>query len=71
MDFTWAFVVSALPGASDASPATRLHVRERYQVSSPGMRAGVEVVNLISTVMSWRMIRTIKHLAERPEGPTH
>ena len=64
MDFTWAFTISALPGAPDAGPATRLHVRERYQASSPAVRAGVEVVNLISTVMSWRMIRTIKHLAE-------
>lgn len=71
MDFTWAFVVSALPGASDTGPTTRLHVRERYQAASPGMRAGVEVVNLISTVMSLRMIHTIKQLAEQTQRPTH
>ncbi len=66
MDFTWAFVVSPLPAESDVAPATRLHIRERYQADGPGMRAGVEVVNRISTLMSWRMIRSIKQLAERP-----
>lgn len=71
MDFTWAFVIRPVPGASDASPGTRLHVRERYQAASPGMRVGVEVVNLISTVMSWRMIRTIRQLAEQTQRPTH
>lgn len=66
MDFTWAFVVSPLPPAPATPVATRLHVRERYQVSSPAARVGVDVVNLVSTVMSWRMTRTIKQLAERP-----
>jgi hypothetical protein len=69
MDFTWAFVVSALPGGSNASPATRLQVRERYRASGFGVRAGVELLNLISTVMSWQMLRNLKELAERPEVP--
>ncbi len=69
MGFTWAFVVSPLPGATGAGPATRFHVRERYLASGSGVRAGVEVANLISTVMSWQMLRTIKKLAERPELP--
>ena len=70
MDFTWAFVVKALPRGSDGGPATRLHVRERYRTSSPAMRAGVELMNLVSTVMSWRMIRSIRQLAERTEART-
>lgn len=67
MDFTWAFVVRAVPGA-DADPATRLHVRERYRVSGRGPRVGVEVMNLVSTVMSWKMLRSIKGLAEQPQA---
>ena len=70
MDFTWAFTIRALPPAPDGSTATRLHVRERYRAEGGPVRAGVEVVNLISTVMSWQMIRTIKELAERPETAT-
>jgi len=49
MDFTWAFVVRAVSGVSDADPATRLHVRERYRVSGRGPRVGVEVMNLVSS----------------------
>jgi hypothetical protein len=66
MDFTWAFVISALPSTPTTPLSTRLHIRERYQASTPMVRAGVEIVNLISTVMSWRMTRTIKQLAEGP-----
>lgn len=67
MDFTWAFVVRAVPGVADADPTTRLHVRERYRVSGRGPRVGVEVMNLVSTVMSWKMLRSIKRLAEQPQ----
>jgi hypothetical protein len=66
VDFTWAFVISAMVGASDGAPATRLHVRERYRASGSAVRAAVELVNLISTFMSWRMLQRIKDLAERP-----
>lgn len=66
MDFTWAFVLTALPGSS---PATRLHIRERYAASTPAARVGVEAVNLVSTVMSWQMMRTIKRLAEGSGAP--
>ena len=71
MAFTWAFTISAPAAAPGASPATRLHIRERYQVSSAAVRVGVQVVNLISTLMSWQMLRKIKELAERTQAPTH
>lgn len=61
MDFTWAFTISPLPGSR---PATRVHVRERYQAPGLPARAGVEAVAMISTVMSWRMLGTLKRLAE-------
>lgn len=70
MEFTWAFTIAAVPAAPDTIPTTRLHIRERYQASNAPVRAGVQLVNLISTVMSWQMIRTIKDLAERPQAPT-
>lgn len=68
MDFTWASVVRAVEGVADADPATRLHVRERYRVSGRGPRVAVEVMNLVSTLMSWKMLRSIKRLAEQPHA---
>lgn len=39
-DFTWAFVISALPPSPTIPLATQLHIRERYRASSPAVRAG-------------------------------
>jgi len=63
VEFTWAFVLSALPD-SNGHPSTRLHVRERYDTHSQGVRAVVELTSVASAVMSWRMLHTIKKLAE-------
>jgi hypothetical protein len=59
-DFTWAFV---LRGQSDGT--TRLLVRERYGYSRRWAPFLVEPVELISFVMSLRMLRGIKLRAER------
>lgn len=58
-DFTWAFVLTAL-----GDGGTRLHVRERYRTKGERVRAETEVTSLVSAVMSWRMLRTIKELAD-------
>jgi hypothetical protein len=60
-DFTWAFV---LRDQTDGS--TRLVVRERYSYSRRWARLLVEPAELISFVMSQRMLRGIKERAERP-----
>ena len=60
-DFTWAFV---LRDHTDGS--TRLVVRERYGYSRRWACLLVEPVELISFVMSRRMLRGIKERAERP-----
>jgi hypothetical protein len=60
-DFTWAFV---LRDQTDGS--TRLVVRERYGYSRRWARLLVEPAELISFVMSQRMLRGIKERAERP-----
>jgi hypothetical protein len=59
-DFTWAFV---LRDQTDGS--TRLVVRERYGYSRRWAWLLVEPVELISFVMSRRMLRGIKQRAER------
>jgi hypothetical protein len=59
-DFTWAFVLYGKPGGP-----TRLIVRERYGYASWWTPLLVEPVALISFVMSRRMMRGIKHRAER------
>jgi hypothetical protein len=59
-DFTWAFVVSEQPDGS-----TRLVVRERYGYSRWWAGFIVEPAELISFVMSERMLRGIKARAER------
>jgi hypothetical protein len=59
-DFTWAFV---LDGRSDGT--TRLIVRERYAYTQRWTRLIVEPVEVISFIMSQRMLRGIKVRAER------
>jgi hypothetical protein len=59
-DMTWAFVLRDEPGG-----ATRLLVRERYQYLSCWAPALVEPVELVSLVMSQRMLRDIKQRAEQ------
>ena len=59
-DFTWAFVLR--PGLRGA---TRLVVRERYSYSHRWAAVLVEPVELISFVMSRRMLRGIRERAER------
>jgi hypothetical protein len=59
-DFTWAFVVSAVvPGT------TRIVVRERYAYQRPWAALVVEPAELISAVMSRRMLRGVRERAER------
>ena len=58
-DFTWAFTV-----LGDASGATRLVVRERYAYRRPWAALIVEPVELVSFVMSRRMLRGIAERAE-------
>lgn len=60
-DFTWAFVVRAESGGG-----SRLIVRERYRYLRPAARFMVEPVEVISFVMSRRMLRGIRDRAERP-----
>jgi hypothetical protein len=59
-DFTWAFVLCEQPDGS-----TRLVVRERYGYSRWWAWLLVEPAELISFVMSQRMLRGIKERAER------
>lgn len=63
-DFTWAFVVVDAPDAT-----TRLLVRERYAYREPWAAALVEPVELVSFLMSQRMLRGIRDRAER--GSSH
>ena len=63
-DFTWAFV---LHDAADGT--TRLVVRERYSYARPWARFMVEPVEVVSFVMSQRMLRGIKARAERSARP--
>jgi hypothetical protein len=59
-DFTWAFVLR-----DQGDGTTRLVVRERYAYARRWARLLVEPVELISFVMSRRMLRGIKDRAER------
>ena len=58
-DFTWAFVL--VPGAKDRA---RLVVRERYRCHTTAARVLVEVVSVVSFVMTERMLRGIRDRAE-------
>ena len=62
-DFVWAFVLRDGPDGS-----TRLVVRERYSWSQPWVRAMVEVIEVVSFVMTEKMLRGIRDRAEHPVG---
>jgi hypothetical protein len=59
-DFTWAFVLVDRPDGS-----TRLVVRERYAYLESWAGALVEPIELVSFLMSQRMLRGIRDRAER------
>ena len=59
-DFTWAFTLRQEPGGS-----TRLLVRERYVYTRAWARLIVEPTQLLSFVMSQKMLRGIRDRAER------
>jgi hypothetical protein len=65
-DFTWAFVLRAQEDGT-----TRLVVRERYEYTRRWSCLLVEPVQLISFIMSRRMLRGIKHRAQRAVACTH
>jgi len=60
-DFTWAFVLRDEPDKT-----TRLLVRERYAYTRTWARLIVELTEVLSFVMSKKMLREIKKRAERP-----
>jgi hypothetical protein len=59
-DFTWAFVLRDGPDKS-----TRLLVRERYAYKHPWARLIVEPTEMLSFVMSQKMLRGIRSRAEQ------
>ncbi len=59
-DFTWAFTLSPRPDGS-----TRLVIRERYAYTRWWVALMVEPIEVISFVMTQRMLRGIKERAER------
>jgi hypothetical protein len=59
-DFTWSFVLRDGPDKT-----TRLLVRERYAYKRPWARLIVEPTEVLSFVMSRKMLRGIKNRAER------
>lgn len=63
MDFesTWGFYLSPAAGSS-GEPATRLHLRERYETPSMRTRAMIEVTSIISAAMTWRMMSQLTKL---------
>ena len=62
-DFTWAFVLRDEPDNT-----TRLLVRERYAYTRRWARLIVEPTEVLSFLMSQKMLRGIKERAERPAG---
>lgn len=58
-DFTWAFVLTGEPGGT-----SRLLVRERYGYTRPWARLLVEPVEVVSFVMTRKMLRGIRDRAE-------
>ena len=60
-DFTWAFVLRDEPDKT-----TRLLVRERYAYTRTWAWIIVELTEVLSFVMSQKMLREIKERAERP-----
>jgi hypothetical protein len=65
-DFTWAFVLSEGPAGTGT---TRLVVRERYAYLTDWAGALVEPVELVSFLMSQRMLRGIRDRAEQYPPP--
>ena len=63
-EFTWAFVLRDEP----PDKTMRLLVRERYAYKQPWARLIVEPTEVLSFVMSHKMLRGIKKRAERPAG---
>jgi hypothetical protein len=61
-DFTWAFVLRDHPDGT-----TRLLVRERYGYKRPWARLVVEPVEVVSLVMTQKMLRGIRSRSERVE----
>jgi hypothetical protein len=61
-DFTWAFVLR-----DRADGTTRLLVRERYGYKRPSARLLVELVEVVSFVMTQKMVRGIRSCAEQAE----
>ena len=59
-EFSWAFVLR-----DESDNTTRLLVRERYTYTRPWARLVVEATEVISFVMSQKMLRGIKGRAER------
>jgi hypothetical protein len=59
-DFTWAFVLR-----SDSNGTTRLIVRERYKYLSWWSAFLIEPVQVVSFIMSQKMLRGIRERAER------
>jgi hypothetical protein len=59
-EFSWAFVLR-----DESDNTTRLLVRERYTYTRPWARLVVEAAEVISFVMSQKMLRGIKSLAEQ------
>jgi hypothetical protein len=64
-DSTWAFVLRDEPDKT-----TRLLVRERYAYTRPWARLIVESTEVLSFVMSQKMLRGIRDRAERPLAPS-
>jgi hypothetical protein len=62
-DFTWAFVLKDAPDRT-----SRLIVRERYAYTRPWARLLVEPVEVVSFVMSQKMLRGIRDRAENTPG---
>ncbi|MGZ8687202.1 MAG: SRPBCC family protein [Gaiellaceae bacterium] len=62
-DFTWSFTLRPLPDET-----TRLIVRERYAYTKPWARLVVEPTQVLSFVMSRKMLRGIKDRAENTAG---
>ena len=59
-DFTWAFVLTPA-----GVGATRLRTRERFVPQNAATARMLHASSLLSAVMTWRMLRRIRALAER------
>lgn len=62
--FSWTFHLAPQDGAA-GGPVTRLHLRERYETHDRSTRASIEVVSVISAIMTWRMMSRLRSLVGR------